>query len=411
MSDGRNAGGLLMAAYWYVARDPAGSRRQGELEAGSLQEAAQKIRDRGWFVARLRRKRELHFCLQRRQHGSLQQRMFFCRQTAVLLQAGMQLSDSLRIIAGKADDGDVKHVWLQRVYEALQMGQSLTEALRVSGYFPESMLQMILAGEQSGRLERVLERLADTIEKNYRTEEKLKTAMAYPAFLLVAALSVCCFVLYFVLPTFVSLFANLDVPLPFLTRLLLMGSQVILTKGWLLLLFGGTFLGLLYWCYHRAACRLYADRMFLQMPLIGSLQKYLELMKLTDTLAMLWSSGILLDEGLRIVRGVSSNRYLQQIMDVLQADVQKGYMMSVVLRRYGIFPDVFLELLLVGETVGELDTMLERIAAYCQFEAEMQAERLQALLEPCMILLIGAMVGGLVLAIVLPMLETITLFS
>ncbi len=199
--------------------------------------------------------------------------------------------------------------------------------------------------------------------------------------------------------------------LPWPTRLLLWLSNACLQYSWEMLLFFLLLFLAMRMVYHRTACRRQVDELLLRLPLWGPLRMDIELMKVMDMLAVLWKSGIVLDEALRIVKDITGNLYLQEIFAKLQREVQKGYAMSTIMGRYDIFPPMTAELLLAGESTGELDIMLGKIAEFCRFEADMRSERLQAMLEPGMILLLGSMIGVIVLAIALPMLETITTFS
>ena len=397
-----------MAEYSYEALSPEGERQSGFVEAACLQEAARKIQEQGLLIARLKRRHQIVSAAWSKKGSILKQRMMFCRQLALMLHAGLSLADSLRVLVRQTKRTD----WMQSLYDRIQMGVSLADAMEEKReIFSVEMVQLAAAGEKSGNLELVLQRMAEYIEKNYQSREKIKTAMAYPVFLLLAAGMVLCFVLYFVLPTFVTLFTGLHTMLPWPTRLLLWLSDACLRYGWcipviflLMFLSGGAL-------YRKPSCRLRVDEILLRMPVWGPLRTEIELMKLMDMLAVLWTSGIMLDEALCMVKDITENVYLQEIFAKLQRDVQKGYAMSAVMERYDIFPPIMADLLLAGESTGELDVMLQKIAEFCQFEANMRLERLQAMLEPGMILLLGSIIGVIVLAIALPMLETITTFS
>lgn len=397
-----------MAEYSYEALSPEGVRQSGTIEAACLREAARKIQEQGLLVAKLKRRRLMVSIQWPQKENRMKQRMMFCRQLALMQHAGLSLADSLRVLARQTKQAG----WLQGLYDRIQMGVPLAEAMEERrDVFSSEMIQLVAAGEKSGNLELVLQRMAGYIEKSYQSREKIKTAMAYPVFLLLAAGIVLCFVLYFVLPTFVTLFAGLHTMLPWPTRMLLWLSNACLQYSWEMLLFFLLLFLAMRMVYHRTACRRQVDELLLRLPLWGPLRMDIELMKVMDMLAVLWKSGIVLDEALRIVKDITGNLYLQEIFAKLQREVQKGYAMSTIMGRYDIFPPMTAELLLAGESTGELDIMLGKIAEFCRFEADMRSERLQAMLEPGMILLLGSMIGVIVLAIALPMLETITTFS
>ncbi len=402
-----------MGAYVYVARDVMGELFKGKLEAASPREAVKQLQEQGLFVAELKRvsSRRSFYRKIDRMPSRAKYMAVFCRQLAIMQNAGLSINDSIQLLATQEQHPAVQRILLD-ISEKLQAGNSLKDTLKAHDvFFPHSMIYLIGAGESSGNLENILGKLADYHEKAYAAREKLKTLMLYPAFLLTVAGMVIIFILQFILPVFVVFFADMQVELPVLTRALLQISHMIVNygvfflAGLLLLLLLGRHL------WHSGRYSLYLARILLYLPLLGSLRIRIELMNFSSTLAILLASGLPTDQALTIVSEITDNQHLHQVFLHTRDQVANGYAMSVALKRQAIFPPMFIELLAVGEATGEIDLMLQKIAEFCQLDINMMSERLQTLIEPVMLLVLGVFIGVIVLAIAMPILNTITAFS
>lgn len=402
-----------MEEYAYAARDVTGEVFQGRLEAASQREAAKQLQEQGLFVAELKKissRRRFHKIFARKP-SNVKYVAVFCRQLLIMQNAGLSIHDSIQLAAAQEHHPSVRRILLD-ISEKLQSGSSLQDAMKTHDtFFPHSMIYLIGAGESSGRLEAILEKLAAYHEKAYASREKLKTLMLYPAFLLAVAGIVVVFILQFILPVFVVFFADMQVELPLLTRMLLRMSQIFTTYSWLLLTALALFLLFIRKLRLPDEYRLALARIVLRMPLLGSLRLHIELMNFSNTLAVLLASGLPTDQALGIVSEITENRWLHQIYLNTRDQVANGYAMSAALKRQELFPLMFIELLAVGEATGEMELMLQKIADFCQLDIDRMSERLQALMEPVMILVLGVFIGILVLAIAMPILNTITAFS
>ncbi len=402
-----------MGEYLYVAKNLQGHVFRGSLQAASSREAARTIQEQGLYISKLKTASRKSFFRNTVlwKVGQAKYTALFCRQLSVMISAGLSVSDSMRILAVQEGKMSRKHI-LMDVYEQLQTGNMLADALKkYEKIFSRKMIYLIAAGEASGNLEVVLESLAAYLEKSYVAQEKLKTIMLYPIFLLVTAFLVVGFVLSFVLPTFVALFVDLQIELPLPTRILLGISYGFISYGWLLLFVPVGIVIFNRTLQTHGKFRLWLSHTLLGLPLFGRLQINIELMHFSSTLSVLLTSGIVADKALGIVRDITDNYYLQRVLERVREDVEKGYAMSVSLQREHIFPPLMLELLTAGEATGEVDLMLQKISDFCQIDAVMLSERIQALIEPVMILLLGLLIGTMVLAIAMPILNTITAFS
>ena len=332
--------------------------------------------------------------------------MVFCREIALMLSAGLSASESLRILAEGAPGG--RAALLKDMAERMEMGASLADAMARHGeVFPAVIVSLVRAGEVGGSLGTMLEKLADQTEKSWRVREKLRTALVYPAFLATAAAFALGFIFLFVLPNFVRIFEGLVVELPLPTRLVLGIGSLFEEHGLLLLALLPVSAAAWLLLRQREDWRLRVDAFVLHLPLWGRLRLDLELMTLFDTLAVLLESGIPLHEALAVSGGVTQNRFLSALFSTMKKEVERGGALGAAVGLNVVFPPLVLELLRVGERTGELSAMLAKAADFCRFTGEMRAERLEAMIEPLMVLLLGAVVALVVLSVALPMFEMI----
>lgn len=401
-----------MAEFSYTAKNIQGTIVKGRIQAASSREAARFITQKGLFIADLTlvADSEKKF----RWHGWGSQTKYavvFCREFSVLIHAGLSIDESLKILLLQHNTSARQKV-LQQIHQQIQAGSKLAEALHhYPGIFPPTMVALIAAGEASGNLEDILQALSEYLEKNYAVREKIITIMLYPFLLLSVAVVAAGFIIYFVLPAFISLFDNLHTDLPLPTRLLLQCSFLLQNYGVVLL---GTFLllvYLLYQLYQKSKYRLLIDSWLLQCPVLGKLLIQNEFIRFASTLAILLNSGIVMDQAVKMLQNITQNAYIQRIFLRAHEDIQKGYGLSTALNKSHLFPAMLMELLAAGEATGELTGVLQKITVFCQAENDTAMERLKIMIEPMMILIIGAMIGTLVFAIALPVLDTMTVLS
>lgn len=286
-------------------------------------------------------------------------------------------------------------------------GSTLAEAMAQHGQvFPPTISSLVRAGEAGGSLEPLLKRLADKEEKSWRVREKLQTALVYPALLALAAVFAVTFIFIFVLPNFVHMLDGLAVELPLPTRLVLGIGSLFERHGGAVLAALFVFLLALRLLYRERRLHFLADRLLLRLPLFGRLRLDLELMTLFDTLAVLMESGSALHEALAASEGVVQNRFLAVLFSRVRREVERGGTLAAALAG-SVVPPLVWELVRAGEHTGELAAMLEKAADFCRFAGEMRAERMETMLEPLLVLFLGVIVGTVVLAVALPLLEMI----
>ena len=401
-----------MEAYSYKAYDGQGHVASGVIQAASRRQAAELVAGQGLFVVAMKRSFSLPLPLHwfRRQFHR-QYVMMFCRQCAVMVKAGLPISECLKVLAREERDGFYQGV-MEDLSRRVEEGQSFSASLgKHPAVFPLFVVRLIHVGEVSGNLDAVLEELADYLETAYKAREKLVTLMIYPAILLTVTLLVLLFLLQFILPTFAALFLSLHAELPLPTRLLLGLQTFLRDHGYGLLLGLGAFVLGAGGVYRNQHYRRRIDGWLLRLPLLGKLLVYNELLRFSRTLSLLLSSGIRMDQALLILHETTGNAYLQQFFLRLRSDIQKGETLAASLGQRGIFPAVMMNLLATGELTGELEMILEKMADFCRGEADTLSERLRALLEPTVILLMGGVVGFVIFAVALPVLDAMTVYT
>ena len=399
-----------MAGFKYEAVDAAtGGDRKGVIEADTPRQARAWLRENGMVALALEPLAEAAAAPQARRFGrrglSAVQLGQVTRQFAVLLEAGLTIEHALNALIEQAESEGERDV-LAAVRSDILAGHALARALeKHPDSFPEIYRTMVSAGEQSGRLNEVLLRLADYLEARRALRQKIGLALIYPAIISVVALLVVLALLAFVVPQVVAVFRDTHQMLPLLTRALLASSDALRVYGvYLLGLAALAFLGF------RRALR-YPDFRFrlhhalLRLPLLGRLLRAVNTARLASTLAILVGSGVPLLTALRAGAGVVGSLPMRRALEEAAQRVAEGGSLSRALAREKIFPPLFVHLVASGEASGRLQQMFERAAAQQTQELEGRAAVLTGVLEPALILAMGGMVLLIVLAILLPVFE------
>ncbi len=394
-----------MSQFQYLVRTRSGESREGTLEAENIHGAAGILREQGVFVVKLealKRRQSLSVFFQPR--GSARYASLFCRQLSVMLDE-LPLNRILSMLSKQGGDAGYQTM-LQGMCREIEMGKTLSSAMsKYENVFPSNVVHIVEAGQESGNLTKVLTRLADFLEKREAARLKLQSAMLYPALIAAAVFLAVFFLIVFILPTFVVLFENFQTELPLPTRFMLGLGIFAQDYGiWLPVGLAAVMAGLLS-AYQQESIRTRADYWILKIPFWGRLQQELAWMQILSTLAVEMEGGMRIDAALEQVRDVPSNRYLRKLLGQLQESVSHGFPLAALLEKCPVFPPLLTELIAAGESTGRLEEMLEKSAEYCALSAEELSRRLQAMLEPALLLMLGGVVLGFVLSIVLPLME------
>lgn len=395
-----------MSAFEYTALDKTGHTRKGVLEGDTPRQVRQLLRDQE--LTPLSLEEVIRPTAQRRKFRlsiSAANLALLTRQLATLARSGLALEEALRAISEQTETARLKSMILavrSRVLEGHTLAEGLGDFPNV---FPEIYRATVAAGEHSGHLEVVLERLAEYTETRQHLQQKTLLAIFYPALLTVVAILIVIGLLAYVVPQVVQVFSHLHQELPWLTRALIATSEFLQRWGlWLFLLLTLAVAGLRYLLRFEKPLTIY-HHFLLQIPLLSRLETGTQVARFSRTLSILLDSGVPMLEALRISTQVISNRPLRQAVIQATTKVREGSSLHDALRQSGLFPAMTLYLIASGETSGNLNDMLERAAIIQERELETWIGILLNLFEPLLILLMGGMVLTIVLAILMPVFE------
>jgi general secretion pathway protein F len=392
--------------YRYTAITRAGIEQKGALDADNLPSARRKLHEEGVYPLSLAEGRESgrlfpSFSLLGRQEFL----PLLTRQLATLVGAGVPVVSALSSLASQVDEPETRRVIVD-IQEAVKEGSPLGRAIESHpDLFPELYASMVRAGEESGMLPLSLSRLADHLEQQARTRNRVRAALTYPILMAVVATLVVIFLLSVVVPKIVGVYSHLGHALPFPTRVLIAISNV-LSAGWwalLVLLAGGILLGRRYLATDRG--KRVRDSLLLRLPLVGRVAHLSALSRFCRTLSTLVAGAIPVDRALRIVAPVVGNLVISEHIDAAAARVVEGTALSEALRAHAEIPATLIQMVAVGEESGKLDYILEKMAEAIDGEIEARLSRLLSLLEPVIILFMGMVVAGIVVSVLLPLLD------
>ena len=399
-----------MAAFEFVALDARGRRQKGVREADSRRQARQALRDEGLTPLSVDQTvergagRGLLGWLPTRRGMSLLELALCTRQLATLIAAGLPVEEALNAVAKQTEKRSARAMMVT-VRGRVREGHSFAAALaEFPATFPDMYRSTIAAGEQSGYLAAVLENLAEYVEGRFQSRRSVEMALLYPALLLGFALLIVGALLIYVVPGITRIFEDTGEALPFLTRAMIASSEFLNDWLWLIAIV----LVLTVYALKRALAqpraRLAWDRRKLGLPLAGRIVRGGAAARYASTLSILTSSGVPLVDAMRIAGEVVANHWLKRRLDGAVTQVSEGASLSTALETAGNFPPMFLHMVASGESSGELDAMLRKVADYQQEELTRVVTTMVRLFEPLMMLFMGVLVIMIVLAIMLPIL-------
>ena len=405
----------MPATYTYKVRDRQGKLLEGSLEADSSQLVVNRLRQMGYTPIAIDQKddaglqKELKLPFGGK--PKIKDVAVFSRQFATMINSGLSLLRALYILTDQTENAALAKV-VDEVRQDVEKGASLSQALsRHPKVFNRLYVAMVRAGETGGVLDSVLLQLAATIEKQVELRRKIKSAMTYPTVVFALCLLIVSAMLLFIVPTFKSIYAQLGGTLPLLTRVLISISTVFKKFFPVFLVLGG--IGI--WGFKRwiktENGRAVWDRVKLRMPVFGKLVHKTALTRFASTLAVLMRSGVPILESLEITSETVDNTVLSNAVKDVQAGVKVGESMAKPLAAHDVFPPMVTQMIAVGEETGAVDVMLDKIGEFYSQEVEATVNALTSLLEPLLIVFLGACVGGMVIALYLPMFNIIKLIK
>jgi len=396
-----------VATFLYQGRSAGGST-QGEIEAPDRSAAVNALRGRGVLTTSIKEKGAGP---PKKIGGKVKDKemAIFTRQFSTMIDAGLPLVQCLNILAEQSESKTLRSVTGQ-VARHVEAGSTLADALRRHPRtFDDLFTNLVEVGEAGGILDVVLQRLAAYIEKAAALKRKVKAAMVYPCAIIGVALLVVIFMLTFVIPTFAQMFKDLGADLPLPTKIVMMLSDFV--RGYILLLIAGMIGAVmaLRSYYRTEGGRATIDALMLKTPVFGTLVRKVAVARFTRTLGTLVQSGVPILDGLRITARTAGNKVVEKAVLQCRAAVTEGKTLADPLRTSGVFPPMVTQMISVGEQTGALDAMLSKIADFYDDEVDTAVSTLTSLLEPIMIVFLGVVVGGLVVAMYLPIFKLVTL--
>ncbi len=401
-----------MAVYEYKALNTKGKNIQGVIDASTPIEARAKLKREGVYAFELSvaeiekvtpKKRWLPVSFAHR--ISRTEIAIFTRQLATLLKAGLPLEESMTVLIEQIESERFKKIVIQ-IREKVKEGNALSSALSDHPkVFSELYCHMVRAGEASGALDLVLERVASFLEQRIQQQRKIRAAMAYPVLMSIIGIAVIIFLMLFVIPTITTIFTEMNQQLPLPTQIMITTSQF-LRRFW-------PFIAVLVFCLYMVVRhytnteygRWLKDKLSLKIPFWGDLIKKIAVARFAQTMGTLVGGGLPLLDALRIARHIVGNQVMAAAIDRVALCVQGGEEIAPPLKREGIFPPIVIHMVSVGEKSGQMEEMLQKIEESYYTEVQATISGLTSILEPLIILIMGILVGFIVLSILWPIFE------
>lgn len=326
----------------------------------------------------------------------------FTRQLSTMIDAGLPLVQSLEILAKQQENSTFKKV-LTDIRMDVETGTTFADSMRKHPkIFDNLFANMIEAGETGGILDTILSRLAVFMEKSMELKKKIKGAMTYPVICLGIALLILVVILVFVIPVFEDMFASMDSALPIPTQIVVSMSNFCKSNFIWLFMGGFAIIYSIKKIYNTEVGRIKMDAMFLRAPIAGPLVRKVAVAKFTRTLGTMLQSGVPILDALQVVARTSGNKIIEAAVFRVADSIAEGRPIAEPLEESGVFPNMVVQMINVGESVGALDSMLAKIADFYDGEVDQAVENLTAMIEPLMMVVLGGMIGGLVVAMYLP---------
>ena len=394
-----------MPNYSYTARDQKGAITTDTMVAGNRADVIQQLRKRRLHIVKIEEASKSR----QKPVGAIAMRdvVIFTRQFSTMINAGLPLVQALEILSKQTANKALAAVAREVVFD-VESGHTVADALaKHPKAFSDLYVNMVAAGEAGGILDTILKRLATFMEKNDALMRKVKSAMVYPSVIFAVAAMAISVLLIFVIPVFQNMFASVNLVLPLPTRIVILLSEI-LKQGWWMFGVGG-YVGFLGFKRYVATPngRLQVDKLLLNLPVLGDLLRKSAVSRFTRTLGTLLSSGVSILDGLEITAKTAGNRVIQDAIMASRSSIAGGDTIAAPLAESRVFPPMVISMIAVGEQTGGLDEMLTKIADFYDDEVDAAVGGLLALLEPLIVICLGVVVGGLVVAMYLPIFDMI----
>ncbi len=396
----------------YQTRTKKGEIRSGQVEASSREAAASFLQKHGLYVTFLEEAIPPIYARRIKFFEKISQKdlVLFSRQLAIMFKSKVPLVESLRVLSQQTDNPDFKEK-IMKISEEVEGGTALSNALE---NFPEVFssfyIAMVKSGEVSGKLSEVLNYLADHLEREYHLTAKTKGALLYPSLIVFVVILVLLLMIFFVIPQLAEVLTTEKEALPWITMFVINSSAFVRDWGWALFIILVLFVAGFLKYYRTDRGQRFFDREFVKFPLLGPFFKMINVARFAENLSTLISGGLPIAQALETVGDIISNTAYKEVIFKMRDEVRKGVPISAVLSRNpDLFPPVFIQMVLVGEKTGTLDSTLMNIVDFYQKEIDRMIDNALSILEPVLILVLGLVVAGLMFSILMPLYKMIAL--
>lgn len=386
----------------YKGKDSKGSKKQGEIEASTLLLAKAELRRMGITPSSVKKKRQARISVKKVRFEDI---TGFSRQLATMMTAGVPLVQGLDIVIKGSDHNGVQKLANEIKYE-VESGKSFSEALtKHPDHFDELYCNLVAAGEASGSLETMLSRIAEYQEKTESLRRKIKKALVYPTAVVCVALIVTSILLLYVVPKFDDMFGNFGADLPAFTRMVIDLSEFM--QKWWFILFSALAFGIFSFmrALKKKGFRRKFDAFMLKAPVVGNIVEQAAIARYARTLATTFAAGVPLTDALTSVAGATGNMVFGEAILRIREEVSVGTQMQQAMRQSSLFPNMVVQMIAIGEESGSLDDMLNKVADIYEEKVDIAVDGLSSLMEPIIMAILGVLVGGLVVAMYLPVFQ------
>jgi type IV pilus assembly protein PilC len=388
-------------AFSWEGTDRKGKKIKGKTVAANEAAVRAELRRQGVVPSKIRKQRKSLFS--GKSKITTADIAIFSRQLATMMSAGIPLVQAFEIV-GNGHENQAMQKLILDIKSDVEGGTALAEALgKHPLYFDDLFVNLVEAGEQAGALETLLDKIATYKEKTEAIKKKIKKALTYPAAVLVVAIIVTVVLLIFVIPAFEDLFKGFGADLPTFTRLVINLSEFVRDKGWTLaLIIGAAFYAFFYFKKRSRPMRQFLDRISLKMPIIGPILQKAAIARYARTLSTMFSAGVPLVEAMESVAGATGNIVYEDAVMRMRDEVATGQRLQQAMENTELFPNMVIQMIAVGEESGSLDEMSAKVADFYEEDVDNAVDNLSSLLEPAIMAILGVLVGGLVIAMYLP---------
>ncbi|MDR0138190.1 type II secretion system F family protein [Metabacillus idriensis] len=395
-----------MARFKYEGRGKTG-QSSGVIAGTSRREAILKLQEKGVRITKIE---ELQETLLTKEISignpvKLQDFVIYLRQFSTLLKAGISVVEATNILARQTDSKALSKA-LFDVEEDLRSGNPLSAAAgKNKKIFTSMFTNMVKAGEAAGNMDETLDRLAVHYEKQYKTKQKIISALAYPAVVGIVTIAVVIFLLVAVVPTFVDMFSDFGAELPLITQFVLGASEWMQSFWWAVILSILAISIVLVFMKSQPSTKYYLDIVILKTPIFGRMLQKAALARMTRTLSSLFSSSVPILQAISIVENIVENEVISRVLKESRNALERGNSLTEPMKDHWVFPPLVTQMIAIGEETGSLDEMLSKVADFYEEEVEQATDRLKSLIEPLMIVFLAGIVGVVVTSILVPMFD------